>query len=136
MADARPQALEELLGWWVEQGGEPGDARGIADWLWLNASLNGRQLPRRFLPADGLPAAPVVELVAPEPAAPQPQAPNDGGLPPPEPPNLDRQAPTVFPPAPAPEADPAEAGARLLSPAFLPDDDDVREQLRRRGVDS
>ena len=76
MANARHQALEELLGWWVEQGGEPGDARGIADWLWLNASLNGRQLPRRFLPAGGLPEAPVVELVAPEPAAPQPLAPD------------------------------------------------------------
>jgi formylglycine-generating enzyme required for sulfatase activity len=132
VADPRQQALEELLGWWVEQGGEPGDARGIADWLWLHASLNGRQLPRRFLPAGGLPEAPVVAQVAPEPPQPQPLAPNDVEPPTPEPGALDRHAPTVFPPAPAPTADPAEAGARLLSPAFLPDDEAVREQLRRR----
>jgi formylglycine-generating enzyme required for sulfatase activity len=133
VADLRRQALHELLAWWVEQGGEPGDARGFADWLWLNHSLKGRQLPRRYVPAGGLPSAPVPEAVEPDrvdttrldhptPIASRPAAPA-----PPDP-----HTPSVFPPAPAPADESAEAVARLLSSALLPNDGDVREQLLRR----
>ena len=133
MADSRRQALHELLAWWVDQGGEPGDARGFADWLWLNHSLKGRQLPRRYVPAGGLPSAAVPEAVDPDrvdttqldhptPVASRPAAPA-----PPDP-----HTPSVFPSSPAPADEPAEAVARLLSPALLPIDGDVREQLLRR----
>ena len=133
MADLRRQALHELLAWWVEQGGEPGDARGFADWLWLNHSLKGRQLPRRYVPAGGLPSAAVPEAVEPDrvdnisldhptPIASRPAAPA-----PPDP-----HTPSVFPSSPAPADEPAEAVARLLSSALLPNDGDVREQLLRR----
>ncbi|MEB3156667.1 MAG: SAV_2336 N-terminal domain-related protein, partial [Cyanobacteriota bacterium] len=132
VAESGRQAPLELLDWWVEQGGEPDDARGFADWLWLNASLTGRQLPHRFVPAGGLPAASPPERVDRDrvdttalDARPLPSRP-----PAPAPP--DPHAPSVFPPEPVPAAEPHEAAARLLSPSLLPTDADVREQLRRR----
>jgi formylglycine-generating enzyme required for sulfatase activity len=133
VADLRRQALQELLAWWVEQGGEPGDARGFADWLWLNHSFKGRQLPRRYVPAGGLPSAPVPEAVEPDRVDnisldhPTPIASRPAALAPPDP-----HTPSVFPSSPAPADEPAEAVARLLSSALLPNDGDVREQLLRR----
>ncbi len=137
MADPRATALEDLLGWWAEQGGDPCDARGIADWFWLQANMEGCALPQRFVvrgerglgsggDRGGLPLErPSIDPVITD----------DRGIdsateldkPPPDP-----FTPTVFPDPPPDLGEKSQPAAGLFSEAQLPDDGDVRERLKRR----
>ena len=132
MVDPRATALEDLLGWWAEQGGDPCDAREIADWLWLQANMEGCALPLRFVvrgerglgsggDRGGLPLErPSIDPVITD----------DRGIdsateldkPPPDP-----FTPTVFPDPPPDLGEKSQPAAGLFSEAQLPDDGDVRD---------
>jgi formylglycine-generating enzyme required for sulfatase activity len=132
VADSRIQALQELVEWWVSQGGEPGDSQGFADWLWLNASLRGHKLPRRFTSSGGL-AHPDVHEVEPPPQRVttnlEESTPDTGAI------ALATSEPyslSVFPPEPGRVVEGSVTQARLLSSALLPNNGDVKEQFQRR----
>jgi formylglycine-generating enzyme required for sulfatase activity len=141
VAESRDSVLEDLLGWRAEQGGDPADARGIAEWLWLHASMKDCALPRRFVVAGGrsfsAEADPVLDADGNQDVAAQRShqgsAVEASDLPPPtlqvQP---DPHAPAVFPDPPPVGGEAAKPTARLFSEAQLPDDDDVRARLQRR----
>jgi len=137
VADPRATALEDLLGWRAEQGGDPCDARGIADWLWLQANMEGCALPQRFVvrgerglgsggDRGGLPLErPSIDPVITDDRGSDSATELD--KPPPDP-----FAPTVFPDPPPDLGEKSSPTAGLFSEAQLPDDGDVRERLKRR----
>ena len=138
MAEQRVAELEALLGWWEDQGGDPCDARGIADWLWLMASMSGCAIPKRFFPAKLDPGSTVIgdenhrerigktngNIISDERARSSEHA-------------LDKRphdpfAATPFPEPPSADEEKEKPTAGLFAESQLPDDDDVRERLKRR----
>jgi formylglycine-generating enzyme required for sulfatase activity len=138
VAEQRVAELEALLGWWEDQGGDPCDARGIADWLWLKASMSGCAIPKRFFPAKFDPGSTVIgeenhherigkangNIISDERARSSEHA-------------LDKRphdpfAATPFPEPPSADGEKETPTAGLFAESQLPDDDDVRERLKRR----
>ena len=141
MVESRDSVLEDLLGWWAEQGGDPADGRGIAEWLWLNASMKDCALPRRFVVAAGrsfsVEADPVLAAAGDQDVdagrSRTSTAEKDSDPPPPTAKRQsDPHAPTVFPDPPPVGGEVVTPTARLFSETQLPDDDDVRARFRRR----
>jgi formylglycine-generating enzyme required for sulfatase activity len=138
VAEPRATELEALIGWWADQGGDPADARGIADWWWLQASMRGCVIPQCFIRAQpGLVAGELSDadgLRLRRPAATTSAADDRASDSAPAPGTLqqDPSAPTVFPDPPLEIAEKSKPTAGLFTEAQLPDDDDVRERLKRR----
>jgi hypothetical protein len=129
--------LEALLGWWEDQGGDPCDARGIADWLWLQASMSGCAIPNRFVAAKLDPGNTVIgEENHPEGIGKSEGTISDERIRSSEH-GLDKRPPdpfaaTPFPEPPSADGEKEKPTAGLFAESQLPDDDDVRERLRRR----
>jgi formylglycine-generating enzyme required for sulfatase activity len=141
VAETHDSVLEDLLGWWVQQGCDPADARGIAEWLWLQDSMKDCALPRRFVVGPGrsfsVEADPVLDAESHQELdawrSGRSPAVEASDLPPPTLQALpDPHAPAVFPDPPPVGGEAAKPTARLFSEAQLPDDDDVRARLQRR----
>jgi formylglycine-generating enzyme required for sulfatase activity/WD40 repeat protein len=129
--------LEALLGWWEDQGGDPCDARGIADWLWLQASMSGCAIPTRLVAAKLDPGSTVIgDENRPDGIGKSKGTISEERIRSSEH-GLDKRPPdpfaaTPFPEPPSADGEKGKPTAGLFAESQLPDDDDVRERLRRR----